>query len=391
VATCSRVFILVMDSVGIGELPDAADYGDEGSDTLGNVAKAVGGLDLPNLQKLGLGNIPGVEGVHPADDPIGAYGKMAEKSTGKDSTTGHWEIAGLVLEHPFSLYPTGFPPEILEAFERATGRRVLGNVAASGTDIIQRLGEEHMRTGRPIVYTSADSVFQIACHEDVVPIEELYEMCKKARAILVPPHNVSRVIARPFVGRPGSFVRTERRRDFSLLPSGRTLLDAVTESGGGVLAIGKTEDLFANRGITRAKHTLTDAAGMRALACAAAEPEERLIFANVVDLDMLYGHRNNVQGYARGLEAIDQAIGPVLQLLTDKDVFIVTADHGNDPATPSTDHSREYVPVLAYRPGLRGGVDLGVRATFADVAATAAELLGVDFQCPGTSFAGMLN
>jgi phosphopentomutase len=234
-------------------------------------------------------------------------------------------------------------------------------------------------------------VFQIACHEDLVPIEELYEMCKKARSILVPPHNVSRVIARPFVGRPGSFVRTERRRDFSLIPSGRTLLDAVTESGGGVLAIGKTEDLFANRGITRAKHTLTDAAGMRALACAAAEPEEKLIFANVVDLDMLYGHRNNVQGYARGLEAIDQAIGPVLQLLTDKDAFIVTADHGNDPATPSTDHSREYVPVLAYRPGLRGGVDLGVRASFADVAATAAELLGIEFECPGTSFASLLH
>jgi len=223
-ATCSRVFILVMDSVGIGELPDAADYGDEGSDTLSNVAKAVGGLDLPNLQKLGLGNIVGVDGVHPADDPIGAYGKMAEKSTGKDSTTGHWEIAGLVLEGSFALYPNGFPPEIIRDFERAISCRVLGNIASSGTDIIQRLGEEHLRTGRPIVYTSADSVFQIACHEDVVPIEELYEMCKKARAILVPPQNVSRVIARPFVGRPGSFVRTERRRDFSLLPSGRTTL-----------------------------------------------------------------------------------------------------------------------------------------------------------------------
>lgn len=389
--TDNRVFILVMDSAGVGEMPDAANYGDAGANTLGHVAQAVGGLNLPNLLKLGLGNILELQGVPPTNEPAGACGKMAEKSAGKDSTTGHWELAGLVTDKPFPLFPDGFPPEVIEPFEQAIRRRVLGNVAASGTEIIQRFGENHLHTGRPIVYTSADSVFQIACHEDVVPVEELYEMCRKARAILSPPYGVSRVIARPFVGRPGSFVRTERRRDFSLPPPGRTLLDAAAECGLGVLAIGKTEDLFANRGVTRSQHTLTDAAGMRALARAAEEAEERLVFANVVDLDMLFGHRNNVHGYATGLEKIDHALAPVLESLRKSDFLIITADHGNDPTDPSTDHSREYVPVIVTGPEVRPAVDLNLRPTFADVAATAADLLGIELECPGTSFAGMLS
>lgn len=384
-----RVFILVIDSLGIGELPDAADYGDVGANTLRHVAEATPELRLPNLRCLGLGNIVPVPGVPPADNPITAYGKMREQSVGKDSTTGHWELAGIILKEPFPVYPNGFPDELIKEFERVIGRHIIGNVAASGTEIIGKLGDQHMRTGRPIVYTSVDSVFQIACHEDVIPLDELYNMCRKARAILTPPHNISRVIARPFRGVPGNFIRTEGRRDFSLPPIEKTVLEAAAEAGG-VLAIGKTEDLFANKGITRAQHTVTDKSGLRALARAVEEAQEILTFANVVDLDMVYGHRNNTAGYAKGLELIDEALEPVIKALRKKDILFITADHGNDPTTPGTDHTREYVPIIGFSPSFSSGVNLGVRDTFADLAATVSEILNLDYQCPGTSFAGLL-
>ncbi len=384
-----QVFILVIDSLGIGELPDAGDYGDIGANTLLHVAEACPDLQLPNFRCLGLGNIVPVPAIPPADNPITAYGKMRQKSAGKDSTTGHWELAGIILEEPFPVYPNGFPDEVIKEFERVIGRHIIGNVVASGTEIISKLGDQHMRTGRPIVYTSVDSVFQIACHEDIIPLDELYNMCRKARAILSPPHNVSRVIARPFTGVPGNFIRTEGRRDFSLPPIKKTILDAASEVGG-VLAIGKTEDLFANRGITRSQHTFTDKSGMRALARAIEEADEILTFANVVDLDMVYGHRNNVAGYAKGLQLLDEAIEPVIRGLKKKDIIFITADHGNDPTTPSTDHCREYVPIIAYSPSFRNGVNLGERETFADLAATVAEILDLDYQCPGNSFASLL-
>jgi phosphopentomutase len=381
-----RVAVVVLDGCGIGALPDAGLYGDEGSNTLVNTARAVGGLSIPVLERLGLGTLANLPGVRPVPDHEAAVGAMRERSAGKDSTTGHWELAGLVVPRPFPTYPDGFPADVVAKFEQRIGRRALGNVAASGTEIIQRLGEEHLRTGSPIVYTSADSVFQIAAHEEVVPVDLLYEWCAAAREILQREHGVSRVIARPFVGRPGAFARTERRRDFSLPPVGPTVLDAITRYGLEVVGVGKVEDLFAGRGVTRAVHTRDDMDGITQTVAALESLERGMVFTTLVGLDTLYGHRNDPGGFARHLEALDARLPEILSACVGEDLVIITADHGNDPTTPSTDHSREQVPVLAWRPGMPVGRRLGVRSSFADVAATVAEALGVAWEGPGTSF-----
>jgi phosphopentomutase len=383
--------VIVLDSVGIGELPDAADYGDAGSNTLAHIAEAVDGLNLPNLAAMGLGNIAPIRGVRPVQAPSACFGKMAERSKGKDTTTGHWELMGVVTERPFPTYPHGFPAGVISEFERRIGRRVLGNKVASGTEIIKELGEEHVRTGKPIVYTSADSVFQIACHEEVVSVDELYAMCRTAREMLVAPHNVQRVIARPFIGTPGAFVRTQRRRDFALEPPSDTLLDLIVRDGGEVIGIGKIEDIFAGRGITRAIHTGNNPDGIEATIAGVASGEGTLILANLVDFDMLYGHRNDPQGYAAVLSEFDSALPRLLGVLKDSDILIITADHGCDPTTASTDHSREYVPLLAYRGAVTPGADLGVRASFADLAVTLADLLRIAHSLPGASFASLLS
>jgi phosphopentomutase len=380
-----RAILLVLDGVGIGELPDAADYGDKGSNTLVNMAKAVGGLNLPNLQRMGLGNIERIEGVPPAEKPIACYGKMREVSAGKDTTTGHWEIAGIIREKPFPTYPNGFPPEIIEAFEKAIGRKVLGNKPASGTAIIEELGEEHLRTGYPIVYTSADSVFQIAAHEEIVPIEQLYEWCRIAREILRGEHEVARVIARPFIGTPGNFKRTPRRRDFSVPPPYPTLLDALTEAGLEVVTVGKIDDIFAGRGVTFAIHTSDNRDGMQQVETLTEQGDFDFLWCTLVDFDTVYGHRNNPQGFAQALREFDDRLGGFLPKLRGSDLLVITADHGNDPTTPSTDHSREYVPLLIWTPSLKEGKPLGVRQTFADVAATIADWLNVEWRGAGKS------
>ena len=386
-----RVVLIVLDSVGVGELPDAAAYGDAGSNTIGNMSRAVGALHLPHLGKLGLGNLTEIEGVPPETGVRGAYGKMAEASEGKDTTTGHWEIAGIYSSVPFPVYPDGFPPEIIEEFERSIERKTLGNYAASGTVIIQELGEEHIRTGYPIVYTSADSVFQIAAHEEVVPLEELYRMSEIARKILECGQQVARVIARPFVGEPGAFVRTENRRDYSCQPPEPTLLDRLVAAGQEVSAVGKIEDIFAHRGLTRTNHTTNDMDGVTQTVTYMREGHQGLIFTNLVDFDMLYGHRNNPQGYAEALQAFDRRLPEVMEAMGAEDVLIITADHGCDPTTPSTDHSREYVPLLVYGRPIEPGVDLGIRHTFADVSATISEWLGLPRAAFGISFAGMVR
>jgi phosphopentomutase len=380
-----KAILLVLDGVGIGELPDAADYGDEGSNTLVNMAKAVGGLNLPNLQRMGLGNIEQIEGIPPAEKPIACYGKMREVSAGKDTTTGHWEIAGIIREKPFPTYPNGFPPEIIEAFEKAIGRKVLGNKPASGTAIIEELGEEHLRTGYPIVYTSADSVFQIAAHEEIVPVEQLYEWCRIAREILRGEHEVARVIARPFIGTPGNFKRTARRKDFSVPPPYPTLLDALTEAGLKVVTVGKVDDIFAGRGVTFAVHTSDNRDGMQQVETLTTQGDFDFLWCTLVDFDTVYGHRNNPQGFAQALREFDEWLGNFLPKLREGDLLIITADHGNDPTTPSTDHSREYVPLLIWTPSLREGKPLGVRQTFADVAATIADWLKVEWHGAGKS------
>ncbi|MGE5593716.1 MAG: phosphopentomutase [Betaproteobacteria bacterium] len=381
-APVDRVILIVMDSVGMGALPDAAAYGDSGSDTLRNTAKAGGGLDTPFLGRLGLGNLAEafgepLAGVPAVPAPLAAYGRMAEGSAGKDTTTGHWEIAGIVLDRPFPVYPHGFPREVIDAFEKAIGTKVLGNKPASGTEIIKELGEEHMRTGFPIVYTSADSVFQIAAHEDVIPVERLYEMCKIARSILVGEHGVGRVIARPFVGTPGNFTRTERRKDFSIEPPRRTVLDCVKEAGMDVIGVGKIEDIFAFRGLTRSDHTGNNEDTMKAVIRFARERGRGLIFANCIDFDMLWGHRNDARGYGRALAELDRMMEDLAGVLHESDVLAITADHGCDPTTPSTDHSREYVPLLVYGSAVRAGAFLGTRHTFADLGRTVADWLGV--------------
>ncbi len=380
-----RVVLIVLDSVGVGELPDAASYGDEGSDTLGNISRHVR-LRLPTLCSLGLRRVAFVDGVEADPSPRAAFGRMAESSPGKDSVTGHWELMGLVLDRPFPVFPHGFPADVMAAFEERIGRRTLGNKAASGTAIIDELGPDHMRTGAPIVYTSADSVFQIAAHEDVVPVPELYRFCEIAFDLVGLGHGVGRVIARPFVGAPGSFQRTSNRRDFALTPFAPTLLDLLTDAGTPVVAIGKIEDLFAGRGMSRAVHTTSDANGMDEIERALDATPRGLVFANLVDFDTVYGHRNDPGGYAANLERFDARLATLLPRIGAGDLLIITADHGNDPTTPSTDHSREHVPLLVFGPSVRAGADLGTRQTFADLGQTLAELFGVGPLKHGTSF-----
>ncbi|HYP23773.1 MAG TPA: phosphopentomutase [Actinomycetota bacterium] len=379
--------LVVLDSVGIGGAPDAAAFGDEGSSTLPHVAAAVGGIDLPNLGALGLGRVADIPGVPPAADPRGAFGAMVETSPGKDTTTGHWEIAGVVLERPFPTYPDGFPPEVMDAFEAAIGFSTLGNVAASGTEIIERLGAEHLATGLPIVYTSADSVFQVAAHVDVVPLETLYEMCRVAREILRGEHEVGRVIARPFEGSPGSFRRTPDRHDFSVLPPAPTVLDAVAGAGQEVRGVGKISDIFAGRGVTGSRPTRSNDEGVTAVVDELRAIGRGLVFANLVEFDSSFGHRNDPQGYAAALEAFDRRLPEIVDALGSRDVLIVTADHGNDPTTASTDHSRERVPLLAVGEPVRAGASLGERGSFADCGATVADLLGVPAPPAGESVA----
>ncbi len=378
-----RVILIVLDSVGVGELPDAAGYGDEGSNTVGNIARAVP-LQIPTLRSLGLSRIVEIGGGHTA--ALGAFGRMAERSAGKDSVTGHWEMMGIVLDRAFPTFPRGFPSDLILEFERRIRRKTLGNTVASGTVILDTLGPEHLRTGAPIVYTSADSVFQIAAHESVVPVDDLYRMCEIAYDLAGRGLGVGRVIARPFVGEPGHFVRTANRRDFALEPFDETLLDRLKGAGLPVIGIGKIEDLFAGRGLTDAVHTASDADGMDAIDGRMPTTSGGLIFANLVDFDSKYGHRNDVAGYAANLEQCDARLAGLLGRLGRDDILVVTADHGNDPTTPSTDHAREYVPIMIAGAAVRPDVDVGTRSTFADLGQTLAELFKVQPLKHGTSF-----
>ena len=384
-----RALIVVLDGVGIGAAPDAADYGDVGSDTLGNLSRAVGGLRLPNLEALGLGNIAPLEGVAPTSEPEGSWGVMLPASAGKDSTSGHWEIAGLHLSLPFPTYPDGFPREVLAAFAAATGRAVLGNVAASGTEIIERFGAEQERTGKWIVYTSADSVFQVAANEGVIPLAELYAACEIARRLLVAPHDVSRVIARPFVGTAGSFRRTANRKDYSIAPPGETLLDAMAAAGVPRAGVGKVDDLFAGRSL-HARHSADNAEGITFILEWLAGTQGGLLFANLVDFDALYGHRSDVVGFERALRQFDDALPAMRAALREDDLLFITADHGNDPTTGSSDHTRERVPLLACGPQAHA-LDLGERATFSDLGATVGEWLNIPYRGQGTSFLSLLE
>ena len=379
-----RFFLIVLDGLGCGAADDAAAYGDAGSNTIVNVARQLGGLQLPNLAALGYGNVAAIPGVAPAAKPSAAYGVMKPASAGKDSTTGHWELAGVVLEKPFATYPKGFPKAVLDEFSRRTGRGVLGNKAASGTAIIDELGAQHLASGDWIVYTSADSVFQVAAHEEKVPLEELYRACADARAMLTGAEAVSRVIARPFVGRPGAFQRTANRKDYSLEPVGRTLLDALAEQGIPRHGIGKVDDLFAARNLA-STHTPTNADAYRLIRDALTHVDFGLVFVNVIEFDQSWGHRNDVAGFHQGLLELDRTLPGLLSLVRDEDIVAFTADHGNDPTTPSTDHSRENVPLLVCGPAVRP-VSLGARASFADLGQTAAEYFGVPSLAAGKSF-----
>jgi phosphopentomutase len=384
-----RVILIVLDSVGLGEMPDAAAFGDAGSDTLGHLC-AHRPLRIPNLESLGLGCIRPLANVRSVSDPQAAYGRMALASNGKDTTTGHWELAGIVLEQAFPTYPNGFPPDVIEPFEAAIGRRTLGNCAASGTEIIQRLGAEHVRTGFPIVYTSADSVFQIAAHEEIIPVNELYDLCRTARRMLSGPHEVGRVIARPFIGQPGNFQRTPRRQDFAIPPPPGMLLDQVKGAGLESVSVGKIASIYCDRGITRSFKTAGNGEGIARTLDLILEDFRGLLFTNLVDFDMLYGHRNDVEGYARALEVFDDCIPELRSRMSPGDLCIVTADHGCDPATPSTDHSREYVPLLAFSPAVAKCVSLGTRPTLADTGQTIAENFGLRLP-RGSSFLGDLT
>ena len=389
-APFSRIIVIVLDSVGAGALSDADAYGDDGSNTLGNIARQVG-LRVPALRRLGLDRVVDIGGFVSAGVPAGAIGRMAEASMGKDSVTGHWEMMGIVLDRPFPVFPDGFPKEIIEAFEHRIGRGTLGNYAASGTKIIDDLGAEHMRTGKPIVYTSADSVFQIAAHEDIIPLEEQYRINNIAFDLVVGGHGLGRVIARPFIGEPGRFTRTSNRRDFAMVPTSETTLDRLKAAQVSVVAIGKIDDLFAGRGVTRAIHTKSDDEGVDAVLSEMASTPAGLIFTNLVDFDTQYGHRNDVAGYAANLERFDSRLEDLLPRLRHDDLLVITADHGNDPTTPSTDHSREHVPLLVTGPAVKPGVRLGTRTTFADLGQTIADNFGVGPMTHGQSFLNDLH
>jgi phosphopentomutase len=386
-APFSRIIVIVLDSVGAGALTDASAYGDDASNTLGNIARQVP-LRIPTLRTLGLDRIVDIGPPVSAERPAAAIGRMAEASKGKDSVTGHWEMMGIVLERAFPVFPAGFPPDLIAEFERRIGRGTLGNYAASGTRIIEDLGVEHVRSGKPIVYTSADSVFQIAAHEGVIPLEEQYRINRLAFDLVVGGHGVGRVIARPFVGTPGSFTRTANRKDFAMTPTAETVLDRLTGARVPVVAIGKIEDLFAGRGITRAIHTKSDDEGIDVVSSEMASTARGLIFANLVDFDTQFGHRNDVHGYAANLERFDARLRDLLPRLRTSDMLVITADHGNDPTTPSTDHSREHVPLIVTGPAVRAGVDLGTRRTFADLGQTIADNFEVGAMKNGTSFLG---
>ncbi len=383
----NNIFIIVLDGVGIGELPDAYKYNDEGSNTLANLAEAVGGLAIPNLENLGLGNIYEIKGVKRKNNPLASYGKMSESSKGKDSTTGHWELGGIILNSDFSYFPSGFPSEMMQKFLEINNLNgYLGNYAASGTEIIQTLGDEHIRTGYPIVYTSADSVFQIAAHEEVILLNELFEICKRTREqILVDPFNVARVIARPFVGSVGNYTRTTNRKDFSLSPPSDTILDILKKSGINTVAIGKINDLFNHRGICTAEFTKSNLQGCNKMIEYSSKVKNSLIFTNLVDFDVYYGHRNDPAGFAKALIEFDNFLPSLLETLNSTDMLIITADHGNDPTTPSTDHSREYVPLLFYRKGNKSK-DLGIRKSFSDVAKTTCDFFNISNDLDGISF-----
>jgi phosphopentomutase len=386
-----RVVVIVLDGVGAGEAPDANLYGDVGSNSLGNTALAIGGLNLPNFEKLGLGHITLIKGVKPIANPDGAYGKLQPKSSGKDTVSGHWELMGIYLPRPFPTYPNGFPEEVIIEFKKRTGYDILGNIAASGTEIIQTYGTEHIRTGKPILYTSADSVFQLAAHEEVIPVEKLYHLCEIAREMLRGEHAVGRVIARPFLGNePGKFKRTENRRDFPLIPSSKTILEKLVESGKDVYSVGKIDDIFAHRGITKSYHSENNPAALSSLLDILSMEFEGMIFVNLIEFDMIYGHRNDPQGYADALKRVDDLIPQIKERMHPSDLIIFTADHGVDPTTPSTDHSREYVPLLAFGKKIKPGVDLGICATFGDVAATIAEIFSLPAPEIGVSFLAKL-
>ncbi|GAB4320702.1 MAG: phosphopentomutase [Candidatus Zixiibacteriota bacterium] len=388
----NRAIVIVLDACGIGEAPDSIDFGDQGSNTIVHTAQAVGGLDCPTMGALGLGCITDIPGVPATPHPMGSFGVMQPQSPGKDSTSGHWELLGLILDKPFPTYPHGFGDHILRPFSEQTGRGVLGNRTASGTQIIQELGDQHRATGDLIVYTSADSVFQIAAHEDVVPVDELYRYCEIARRILTGDDAVGRVIARPFTGESGDYRRTHRRRDFSVPPPRPTVIDLAKEHGLPTIGIGKIDDLFAGQGLTDTRHTPTNDEGMRATCDALRQYDRRaLIVTNLVETDMLWGHRNDPVGFARALARFDEQLDEVLGLMASEDILFISADHGCDPTTPSTDHSREIVPLIVYSASLRSGIDLGVRRTFADLGATVAEALELPGETAGLSFLSSLR
>lgn len=384
--TFDKICMIVLDSVGIGELPDAAKYGDAGAHTLGHIAGKVPNIALPNLRALGLGNIAAMPGIPPVERPKGAYGKMAEMSVGKDTMTGHWELMGLNVTIPFQTFPNGFPPKLIEAFEKQTGRRVIGNKPASGTVILDELGEEQMKTGAWIVYTSADSVFQLAAHEEVIPLEELYDACRIARRLTQGEYAVGRVIARPYVGQPGAFQRTSNRHDYAVKPPSPTALNALKNAGLDVLAVGKIGDIFSMEGVTESLPTKSNRDGVEKTMAVMERDFTGFCFTNLVDFDSLYGHRRDPEGYARALEEFDQLLPAIMDKFTSRDLLIITADHGNDPVHAGTDHTREYVPLLVWSPGLGGGVSLGIRSTYADAGATILDNFGAAPMEHGASF-----
>ncbi|PCH69762.1 MAG: phosphopentomutase [Bacteroidetes bacterium] len=385
-----RVILVVLDSVGIGDAPDADKFGDFGSNTLRNIAKKITDFSIPNLRKLGLANIDADLAIDPVKSPTGAYGKAKEVSPGKDTTSGHWEIAGLQLTSAFPTFPNGFPQEVITEFENKIETKCIGNYTASGTVIINELGDEHVKTGYPIVYTSADSVFQIAMHEDIIPINKQFEICQKARDILVGPYEVGRVIARPFVGKSGNYLRTTNRRDFSLIPFEKTVLNHIADAGKEVIGIGKIEDIYAQSGITEAVHTISNKDGVERTLDQINKDNQGLIFTNLVDFDSQFGHRRNVEGYAKALLEFDKVLPDIQNALKDDDVLILTADHGNDPTFKGTDHTREQVPILIYGKHIKPGVSIGNRETFADIGATISDLLNVHATSFGTSFKDLI-